>query len=79
MNKMKIQTSNIYIGRPDKSKYFNSKNTNTNPFDLLDQISSDHQSDQIKKSNDYSIPPIHKINWKIGILDGMSWADAVGA
>ena len=79
MKKMNIQTSNISIGRPNKSKYFYSKNTNTNPFDLLDQISSDHQIDQINQSNDYYIPPIHKIDWKNGILDGMSWADAVGA
>ena len=75
-------SSKIRIGRFDKNIHFTPKKHITNIFDLLNQVSSDDLEFQksTKQNKSYlDIPPIHLIDWKHGILNGMSWADAVGA
>tara|TARA_Y100000389_G_scaffold69001_1_gene65595 strand:+ start:46033 stop:46275 length:243 start_codon:yes stop_codon:yes gene_type:complete len=75
-------SSKIRIGRFDNNINFTSKKYTTNLFDLLNQVSSDDLEFQKspKQNKSYlDIPPIHLIDWKNGILNGMSWADAVGA
>ena len=73
--------SNIRIGRfnTNNSSSFPKTKQIPNPFDLLIQVSSDDLESPKQTKIYQDIPPINLIDWKKGILNGMSWADAVGA
>tara|TARA_B000000441_G_C21508670_1_gene213672 strand:+ start:97 stop:324 length:228 start_codon:yes stop_codon:yes gene_type:complete len=72
-------TPKIRIGRFHNNIHFTPKKHTTNLFDLLNQVSSDDLESPKQNKSYQDIPPIHLIDWKKGILNGMSWADAVGA
>lgn len=51
----------------------------TNTFYILTQLSSDTETTTFSKDSHNYIPPIDQTDWKKGILNGLSWADVVGA